>query len=325
MLTVRSVPSGARVTVDGTPIGTTPVEEKRIPARNVTIRLHKSGFAAEEFPLQIGAGRSTTISRNLQYASSTLEVDVYDRVGQPVRAEVYVDGEPLGLSPFSGLVKAGQHEVSVAAGEERSTRRVQLTGGSVKRMKFELAERSSAKGFRQPGGTANKDWERSGNSVSSRKRTNGVGDTTQRIPLEIYLERNRKSVFWAVVLSILFPPLGHHYRGAHKAGWGYTGAIAGGAFVGAILGAIDPLGECGEDYCPMYIGIGTAVMWDACIIISPIHAGIATSNHNDRLIDKYYGKGLARGAQGWHFRGVGYAPVRASETTFHTFDLSWAF
>ena len=65
-LSVASEPAGARVAVDGVPVGTTPLADVAVtPGRHV-VRIEADGHAAEEESITVAAGGSYTLDRSLR-------------------------------------------------------------------------------------------------------------------------------------------------------------------------------------------------------------------------------------------------------------------
>ena len=64
-LRVLSTPSGASVTVDGMPFGTTPVEQSGVAPGAHTVRLSKAGYETETRHVTVTAGMTTTVSVTL--------------------------------------------------------------------------------------------------------------------------------------------------------------------------------------------------------------------------------------------------------------------
>jgi hypothetical protein len=65
-LAVRSVPEGAEVRVDGVLQGTTPVDLTGVPAGTHTLELRKAGYATVNESIEIEAGTTTEIARELE-------------------------------------------------------------------------------------------------------------------------------------------------------------------------------------------------------------------------------------------------------------------
>jgi hypothetical protein len=65
MLSVRTEPAGAQVSVDGVPKGTSPATLQDIPAGSHTLRLEQAGYQTMVMPVIITAGQMNILSTNL--------------------------------------------------------------------------------------------------------------------------------------------------------------------------------------------------------------------------------------------------------------------
>jgi hypothetical protein len=69
-LIVTSDPAGARVTVDGIGLGTTPATIRLLTPGQKTIRVIKDGYASEERSVRITEGRPTSVHVPLRTAAN---------------------------------------------------------------------------------------------------------------------------------------------------------------------------------------------------------------------------------------------------------------
>ncbi len=105
-VTVRSIPNGARVLIDGGFVGVTPYSG-RIKGGGHHITLESDGQRAER-DIKIEYGEPANIEVTLQGASGTLRVE-----GTPVGALVTVDNLPAGAMPMTLSLPPGAHTVRV--------------------------------------------------------------------------------------------------------------------------------------------------------------------------------------------------------------------
>ncbi len=119
VLTVRSVPSGALVTVDGRPHGTTPATVRELSLGSHTLQVARPGFVPSSQPVVLTAAQpSKEISVELQASplarattaqSGTLFVDT-----RPRGARVIVDGHDEGATPLRlAALRVGEHAVRI--------------------------------------------------------------------------------------------------------------------------------------------------------------------------------------------------------------------
>ncbi len=109
-LEVKSEPSGAKVYVDGKQVGETPLVLSDIKMGRHLIRVTKEGYDSYEVLEQIGTGRKKVIA-NLKKAVREGELVV---LTEPSGAAVYLNGRPVGTSPYEGKgLSSGKYTVRV--------------------------------------------------------------------------------------------------------------------------------------------------------------------------------------------------------------------
>ncbi len=107
-LTVRTEPSGARVSVDGTEAGTTPLEGSvERGSHEVTITL--KGYESVTRTFSVGPGETARIQDTLQTAIGTLTV-----TSLPDSAIVQLGDQTLGQTPLSTEVQEGTYTLRVS-------------------------------------------------------------------------------------------------------------------------------------------------------------------------------------------------------------------
>jgi len=114
-----SVPSGARVLVDGEAVGVTPLTLSAVPLQRVIeIEVSSQGYDSEERVVQIKED-TDLLEFKLQPVGGVLKVTTY-----PTNAEVRVNGKVRGRSPVdvSGLVREDVHEVVATLEDGREVR-----------------------------------------------------------------------------------------------------------------------------------------------------------------------------------------------------------
>lgn len=94
-LTLHSRPEGAKVFLDGAFLGTTPLEDIRVPSKARALKLEKDGFLPYEHALEPGQSRLRFL-----LAPEPKRVPVRS---EPPGAEVFLDGELKGITPMERL------------------------------------------------------------------------------------------------------------------------------------------------------------------------------------------------------------------------------
>jgi tetratricopeptide (TPR) repeat protein len=109
-LTLTSVPSGAKVEIDGKEIGISPWSGDIRPG-NHKVAVEASGFVKEERIVQVQPSRDSDVTFALNRAPGPgkLHVDT-----EPPEATVSVDGKQVGTSPYTGDVPPGDHQLAVS-------------------------------------------------------------------------------------------------------------------------------------------------------------------------------------------------------------------
>jgi len=136
LLTVDSLPSGAEVYVDGKLVGTTPLENYRIPVGIHEVVVKKSAYVPAAYAVQIKANELKTLNVVLVPATGRLTVN-----SNPSGAEVYIDGEKAGTTPLRNYtILEGIHEVVIKkAGYAERTYAVSIRYGEFKVLNVTLA------------------------------------------------------------------------------------------------------------------------------------------------------------------------------------------
>ena len=107
-VTVRSVPSGAQVTTGGSFRGITPVTIELSPGVSHAVSVTRAGYAPWTREIFAEAAKESTLDARL--AALLVEVRIQ---GEPVDAEVFVNGNPQGKAPVSLSLPASRQHVEV--------------------------------------------------------------------------------------------------------------------------------------------------------------------------------------------------------------------
>lgn len=117
LFAVSSDPMGASVSIDGQPLGDTPLIGPN-PEGKYTLTVQKPGHARAERTLIFTRDRSVETSFSLVKLPPEPALAI---TTDPPGADVSVDGQALGKTPFIGVVPAGDHVVTLALDGRRIT------------------------------------------------------------------------------------------------------------------------------------------------------------------------------------------------------------
>lgn len=101
--------TGAEVTVDGEPVGTTPLQQLELAAGEHTLSIREDRFEAIDTTVTI-EGRSQSQALNLELLPAWANISF---TTTPAGATVTVDGTEVGQTPLTSELLAGSHEVVV--------------------------------------------------------------------------------------------------------------------------------------------------------------------------------------------------------------------
>jgi formylglycine-generating enzyme required for sulfatase activity len=107
LLSVDSVPAGARVVIDGEAVGITPLQDLAVEAGEHELQLQAERYLPVEQPLLV-TGRNIQQKLQLQLAPAWAEVTV-DSL--PAGATVLVDGEAVGTTPATVEILQGERQL----------------------------------------------------------------------------------------------------------------------------------------------------------------------------------------------------------------------
>ena len=94
-LVVKSVPSGAALSINGEPSGTTPFRNDTLMPGTYKVRLEKTGYEAIEGSGTLKAGESRTIEKKMISLYGSLAVE-----STPSGASLFLNDSPAGRTPF---------------------------------------------------------------------------------------------------------------------------------------------------------------------------------------------------------------------------------
>jgi hypothetical protein len=128
-LLVETLPTGARVSIDGTPHGEAPLRIDLLPGTRRLAVESPAGRRETELQLKAGADIARFYDFSAAPAARTGSLEVQT---EPPGAHVVVAGQPRGTTPVTipGL-PPGLHDVLISAGDRSVTRRVRIDAGRV--------------------------------------------------------------------------------------------------------------------------------------------------------------------------------------------------
>jgi len=137
-LTVNSTPTGLPVTLDGKPLGTTPVKKRRVGSGPHRVLVTALAYYHKGKEVVIGRGEHEEIDVAPSPRQGALEVFAQDQRGNDLVAAVTVDGRKVGETPYTGKLLIGDHEVQVVQGRGSWERTVTVREKEVERLDAKL-------------------------------------------------------------------------------------------------------------------------------------------------------------------------------------------
>ena len=101
-------PTDASVSINGEYRGQTPITLSLSPGRAHDLTLAKAGFDTIEQELSVAADSGRTITLDMTARMGTVEV-----LSQPAGAEIWIDGEPSGVTPSELTLSALPHDLEI--------------------------------------------------------------------------------------------------------------------------------------------------------------------------------------------------------------------
>lgn len=140
-LQIRSEPSGARVTIDSIPRGTTPITVVELtPGEHAVVLESDLASVKESVIIESGVTASLVVPMSAT-PNANAPVSGWIAVSAPLDVQIFEDGRPIGTNLSDRImVSAGPHEIEVVneAVGLRVTRTVQVTAGRVASVKLEV-------------------------------------------------------------------------------------------------------------------------------------------------------------------------------------------
>jgi serine/threonine protein kinase len=144
-LQIRTEPSGARVTVDGIPRGTSPITVIELaPGEHAVVLESDLGSVKESVMVESGVTASLVVPMSAAAnANASAPVSGWISVSAPLDVQVFEGGRLIGNNLTDRImVPAGRHDIEVVneAVGYRQTRSLQVTAGKVAAVKLEMPQ-----------------------------------------------------------------------------------------------------------------------------------------------------------------------------------------
>ena len=143
-LQIRTEPSGARVTVDGIPRGTSPITVAELtPGEHAVVLEGDLGSVRETVVVESGMTASLVVPMGAAAAPANAPAPGWISVSAPIDVQIFEDGRPIGTNLSDRImVSAGRHEIEIVneAVGYRVSRSVQVTAGKVSAIKLDMPQ-----------------------------------------------------------------------------------------------------------------------------------------------------------------------------------------
>ncbi len=105
---VRTIPSGASITIDSNFKGQSPIRIPVSPGKKHKVSAMKEGYSAAAQTVTIGSGKTENISLQLQPELAAVQV-----ITSPAEAELFIDGKSLGSANQTIELPTHAHEIKI--------------------------------------------------------------------------------------------------------------------------------------------------------------------------------------------------------------------
>lgn len=144
LLSIRSQPAGAEVTVAGAFRGRTPLEVALAPGVEHDIGVTLQGYAAAVRRVPARAGERSALTVTLQPVLVALTVQ-----GEPADAEVWIGGQARGRAPLTLQLPARPHRIEVRrAGSQPQTLDIDLSSAAARTLDYALLPEGRPAGWK---------------------------------------------------------------------------------------------------------------------------------------------------------------------------------
>lgn len=149
---VLSNVEGARVYLDGTDMGPTPIDIKDVKPGDHVVEVKAQSHLPREERITVSAGSASVLKLDLQPAAAKDKGKL--KIVSPVpEAAVFVDGERIGTAPQEKDIPAGEHFVVVTKdGYKKFEQKIKIEAGQTLTVSAELPEVGSLRVLSTPSG-----------------------------------------------------------------------------------------------------------------------------------------------------------------------------
>lgn len=137
-LIITSKPSGASIKIDDKDYGVTPKTVNDLAIGEHIVQLDKIGYYSSQKAVNIRGGLTTEFAETLSngadqnVTSSTIDQRTVTFDSSPTGADLSIDGNPVGQTPYIVIMPVGAHQISLKIGKTKFEKQIQVTptGGS---------------------------------------------------------------------------------------------------------------------------------------------------------------------------------------------------
>lgn len=133
-LKVTTLPMDAKILLDGKERGTTPITIRNLLVGTYSLTLQKTGYGTETKTISISEGKTTEINETL---TSAMGVTI---ASTPSGAQLWVDGQAYGKTPFTGTLSIGSHTLKLVNGSRERTERIEVKETGVNSYSYEIED-----------------------------------------------------------------------------------------------------------------------------------------------------------------------------------------
>lgn len=119
-LDVMTTPSGASIALNQKEYGTTPNTVDKLLIGDYTVQLSKPGYATVNKTVTVTEGKSTEVNETLANGKAVTISST------PVGASLFIDGAPVGTTPYSGNLTFGSHLLKIEMDGKKAEKTVTI-------------------------------------------------------------------------------------------------------------------------------------------------------------------------------------------------------
>ncbi len=143
----------AQVLLDGSPVGSVPVDVKDVSPGEHFVEVRAPGYLSREERITVSAGSAVLLKLDLQAEAEARDTGIIKVVSAVPEGKVFIDGENVGMVPQERELPAGEHFVVVEKdGYKKFEEKVNLEAGQTITITAELAAVGSLRVLSTPSG-----------------------------------------------------------------------------------------------------------------------------------------------------------------------------